>query len=52
VFTAQHSTTPTAQIRGVDHFADNTEDGSMARRMGTDNNPYTDIYDQLPTLVG
>ena len=50
--TAFGSTTPTAQIRGVDHFADSSEDGVFARRMGSDNNPYTDVYNDLPTLVG
>jgi hypothetical protein len=46
------STVPTAQIRGVDHFADNSEDGCLARRMGKDNDPYSDIYKELPPLLG
>jgi len=46
------SATPTAQIAGRDHFAESTEDGSAGRRMGTDNKPYTDLYKDLPILVG
>ena len=46
------ATVPTAQIAGKDHFADSTEDGCAARRAGKDNKPYSDIYKDLPILVG
>jgi hypothetical protein len=45
------ASTPTAQIQGKDHFADSTEDGCAARRCGTDNKPYSDIYRDLPILT-
>jgi hypothetical protein len=45
------STTPTAQIKGCDHFADNSEDGCFDMRMGKYNTPYSEIYVALPNLV-